>query len=172
MQERKGIITFGGKHMTLLGPNLNVGDKAPSFILQANDLSRKSLATYEGKVLILSVVPSLDTGVCDLQTRRFNNEASSIGSHVRILTISCDLPFAQKRWCGAVGVDNLETLSDHYDLNFGITYGVAIKELRLLTRAVFVIGKDGIIAYKQIVPVVSEEVDFQAALDAAKSAAQ
>ena len=168
--ERKGIITFRGNPFTLQGNPVNRGDKAPDFRLLANDLSPRTLDNYKGKTLIFSVVPSLDTGVCDLQTRRFNNEAAALGEHVRILTISCDLPFAQARWCGAAGVTQLETLSDHYDLSFGMAYGVVIKELRLLTRSIFVVDKAGMITHSQIVPEVSTEVDFDAALAAAKAA--
>ena len=168
--ERKGIITFRGNPFTLQGNPVKQGDKAPDFRLLANDLSPRTLDNYKGKTLVLSVVPSLDTGVCDMQTRRFNNEASALGEHVRILTISCDLPFAQARWCGAAGVTQLETLSDHYELSFGMAYGVVIKELRLLTRAIFVVDKAGMITHSQIVPEVSTEVDFDAALAAAKAA--
>ena len=168
--ERKGIITFRGNPFTLQGNPVKQGDKAPDFRLLANDLSPRTLDNYKGKTLVLSVVPSLDTGVCDMQTRRFNNEASALGEHVRILTISCDLPFAQARWCGAAGVTQLETLSDHYELSFGMAYGVVIKELRLLTRAIFVVNKAGMITHSQIVPEVSTEVDFDAALAAAKAA--
>ena len=171
MQERKGVITFAGNPLTLLGPELKTGSQAPDFNLQANDLSQKKLSDYSGKVLIISVVPSLDTGVCDAQTKRFNQEASALGDHVKILTVSCDLPFAQARWCGAAGVSNLETLSDHLNLNFGLAYGVAIKELRLLSRAVFVVDKDHKVVYTELVPEVTHEVNFQAALDAAKKVA-
>lgn len=169
--ERTGIITFKGKPMTLEGTPVSAGIKAPDFRLRANDLSMRSLADYQGKVLVFSVVPSLDTGVCDLQTRRFNNEAASLGLNVRILTVSCDLPFAQARWCGAAGVSQLETLSDHYDLSFGMAYGVVIKEFRLLSRSVFVVDKKGILTYSEIVPEVTHEVDFDAALAAAGAAA-
>lgn len=168
--ERTGIITFKGNPFTLLGTPAVVGQKAPDFRLLANDLSPRTLADYQGKTLIFSVVPSLDTGVCDLQTRRFNNEAAALGDHVRILTVSCDLPFAQARWCGAAGVTQLETLSDHLDLSFGMAYGVVIKELRLLTRSIFVVDKKGVLAYAEIVPEVTHEVDFDAALTAARSA--
>jgi thiol peroxidase len=167
MQERKGVITFAGNPLTLLGAELKAGSAAPEFTLAGNDLQPKKLSDYKGKALIISVVPSLDTGVCDLQTKRFNKEAGSLPG-VRILTVSCDLPFAQKRWCGAAGVSNLETLSDHFDLNFGTAYGVAIKELRLLTRAVFVLDKTHKVAYAQIVPEVTHEIDFNAALEAVK----
>lgn len=168
--ERTGIITFQGKAFTLLGNPVKTGDKAPDFKALANDLSPKTLADYAGKTLIISVVPSLDTGVCDMQTRRFNNEAASLDSGVRILTLSCDLPFAQARWCGAAGVSQLETLSDHYDLSFGLAYGVVIKELRLLTRSIFVIDKKGMVTHSEIVPEVTDEVNFDAALAAAKAA--
>lgn len=166
MEERKGIITFGGKPLTLLGPELTVGTHAPDFSLQTNDLSTKTLSDYLGKIVVISVVPSLDTGVCDMQTRRFNQEATAMGDDVAVLTVSVDLPFAQARWCGAAGVNNVETLSDHLNLNFGLAYGVAIQELRLLTRAVFVINKKGQICYVQIVPEVTNPVDFDAALAA------
>ena len=170
MQERTGVITFGGNPLTLLGPEIKAGQKAPDFKLQDNNLGEKTLANYAGKVLVISVVPSLDTGVCDQQTRHFNEDASALGDHVQILTVSCDLPFAQARWCGAAGVNNLETLSDHMNLNFGLAYGVAIKELRLLTRAVFVLDSQHNITYAQIVPEVGHEVDFAKALEAAKAA--
>ena len=168
--ERKGIMTFKGNPFTLVGNPVEKGSKAPDFRVLASDLSPRTLADYKGKTLIFSVVPSLDTGVCDLQTRRFNNEAAALGDHVRILTISCDLPFAQARWCGAAGVSRLETLSDHYNLSFGMAYGVVIKELRLLTRAIFVVDKAGTVTYSEIVPEVSSEVNFDAALAAAKAA--
>lgn len=168
--ERTGIITFHGNPFTLLGSPVKTGDQAPDFRVLANDLSPRTLESYAGKTLILSVVPSLDTGVCDLQTRRFNNEAAALGDHVRILTLSCDLPFAQARWCGLAGVSQLETLSDHFDLSFGLAWGVAIKELRLLTRSIFVVDKNRTVTYSEIVPEVTHEVDFAAALAAAKSA--
>lgn len=168
--ERKGIITFMGNPMTLEGNPVEAGQKAPDFRLLANDLSPRSLGNYAGKVLVFSVVPSLDTGVCDLQTRRFNGEAAALGEHVRVLTVSCDLPFAQARWCGLAGADQLETLSDHYDLSFGLAYGVVIKELRLLTRSVFVVDTKGMLTYAEIVPEVTHEVNFDAALAAARAA--
>lgn len=168
--ERKNVVTFKGNPVTLLGTPVNKGDKAPDFSVVANNLSPRTLADYKGKVIIISVVPSLDTGVCDLQTRRFNAEAAALGDHVKILTISCDLPFAQARWCGAAGVDGLETLSDYNDTSFGLNYGVLIKELRLLTRAIFVIDSTGTVVHTEIVPVMSDPVNFDAALEAAKAA--
>lgn len=167
--ERTGVITFEGAPFTLQGTPATVGASAPDFTVLANDLSPRALADYKGKTLIFSVVPSLDTGVCDLQTRRFNNEAAGLGADVRILTISCDLPFAQARWCGAAGVTQLETLSDHFNLSFGLAYGVVIKELRLLTRSIFVVDKNGNLTYSEVVPEVTHEVDFDAALAAAKA---
>lgn len=168
--ERTDVITFKGKPMTLQGHPVRQGDAAPDFQVLANDLSPRSLADYQSKVLLISVVPSLDTGVCDMQTRRFNQEAAGLGPEVRILTISCDLPFAQVRWCGAAGVEAVETLSDYRDLSFGLAYGLAIKELRLLTRAVLVVDREGRITYLQIVPEVGQAPDFDAALDAVQKA--
>lgn len=168
--ERTGVITFKGNAFTLLGNPVNKGDKAPDFTAVANDLAPKTLKDYAGKVIIISVVPSLDTGVCDLQTRRFNAEAAALGDHVQILTISCDLPFAQARWCGATGATSLQTLSDYKDLSFGMHYGVVIKELRLLSRAIFVIDTAGTVVYTELVPEVTNAVDFDAALKAAKAA--
>ena len=170
--ERSNIVTFGGDAVTLQGTPVKAGDKAPNFTVRANDLSPRTLADYAGKTLILSVVPSLDTGVCDLQTRRFNSEAAALGEHVRILTLSCDLPFAQARWCGAAGATQLETLSDYYDLSFGLAYGVVIKEHRLLARSIFVLDKNGMVTYVEIVPEVVNEVNFDAALAAARTAAK
>ncbi len=168
MQEKKGIVTFSGNPLTLLGNDVEVGAQAPDFIVLANDLTPRTLGDYKGKTLIISTVPSLDTGVCDLETRRFNSEAASLSDDIKILTISCDLPFAQSRWCGAAGVDKLETLSDHKNLTFGLAYGVALKELRLLTRAIFVVNKEGRVIYKEIVPEISSEPNYENALQAAR----
>lgn len=168
MSERNGAATFQGNPLTLVGPEIKVGDSAPDFGLVANDLSPASLGDYAGKVLIIASVPSLDTPVCDMETRRFNTEAAALGDDVKILTISMDLPFAQARWCGAAGVVAVQTLSDHKDASFGEGWGTLIKELRLLTRAVFVVGKDGKVAYVQYVSEITEEPDYAAALAAAK----
>ncbi len=168
MQERQGLITMRGNPLTLAGRELKVGDAAPDVELLGNDLSPVKLTSYRGKVCVLSVVPSLDTPVCDMQTRRFNEEAGKLGDTVRILTISMDLPFAQKRWCGAAGVDHVLTLSDHRTAAFGEAYGVLIKELRLLARAVFVVDRDGTIQYIQLVREVAEEPDYSAVLAAVK----
>lgn len=169
-QIREGAVTFKGNPVTLVGPELTAGDTAPDFTVLANDLSPVTLADTRGKVRIISVVPSLDTGVCDAQTRRFNEEAANLGDHVRVLTVSVDLPFAQKRWCGAAGIERVQTLSDHRDASFGTAYGVLIKELRLLARAVFVIDADDNLVHVEVVPEVTNHPDYEAAVEAAKRA--
>lgn len=168
MQERKGIITMKGNPLTLLGKGVKVGNSAPDFEVVANDMSAVTLSSYHGKVCIITSVPSLDTSVCDIETRRFNEEAGKLGSDVAVLTISMDLPFAQKRWCGAAGVKNVQTFSDYRDASFGKAYGVLIKELRLLARAVFVVDKKGVIRYIQIVNETASEPNYEAALNAVK----
>ena len=168
MQERNGVITFQGNPLTLLGTELKVGDAAPDATVLANDLSPVQLSSYKGKVCVISIVPSLDTPVCDMQTRKFNEEAGSLNDNVAILTMSMDLPFAQARWCGAAGVDKVVTLSDHREADFGEAFGVLIKELRLLARAVFVVDKAGTIQYIQLVKEVTEEPDYNAVLEAVK----
>ena len=169
MNERNGIITFKGNPFTLLGPELKVGDKAPDFAVVDNGLAPISLANSAGKVRIISAVPSLDTPVCDAETRRFNQEAASLPGDVAVLTVSLDLPFAQKRWCGAAGIEKVTTLSDYRDRSFGQNYGVLIKELLLLTRAIFVVDAQDVIRYIQIVPEVTSEPDYSAVISAAKS---
>jgi thiol peroxidase len=168
MVERSGVVTMRGNPLTLLGNELNVGQPAPDVEVLDNDLNPVKLSNYKGKVCIVSTVPSLDTPVCDMETRRFNQEAADLGPDVAILTISTDLPFAQKRWCGAAGVDKVVTLSDHRDAAFGNAYGVLIKDLRLLARAVFVVDKEGVIRYSQLVPEIAEEPDYDAVIDAVK----
>ncbi|NIP25761.1 MAG: thiol peroxidase [Phycisphaerae bacterium] len=164
MEERKGVITMKGQPLTLLGKGLEVGEPAPDFEVLANDLSPVKLSSLRGKICIISSVPSLDTSVCDTQTRRFNEEAGCLGGDVVVLTISMDLPFAQGRWCGATGVDNVQTLSDHRDASFGSAFGVLIKELRLLARAVFVVDKEGTVRHVQIVNELTNEPDYEAVL--------
>ncbi len=167
MTERAAAITLKGNPMTLVGDELKVGGKAPDFTLKAVDMSDKSLADFAGKVKIISVVPSLDTPVCDTQTRKFNEDAGSLDGVV-VLTVSVDLPMAQKRWCGAAGVDNVVCLSDFKDHSFGKAYGVRIKEIGLLARQVMVIDKDDTIKYVELVPEVAQEPNYAAALEAAK----
>ena len=169
MAERTGLITFKGNPLTLVGNEVKVGQKAPDAELVANDLSVVRLSSLRaGKVCILTSVPSLDTSVCDRETRRFNEEAGKLGPDVVVLTVSMDLPFAQKRWCGAAGVQNVQTLSDYREAAFGNAYGVLIKELRLLARAVFVLDKPGMIRYVELVKEVASEPNYDAALAAAK----
>ena len=168
MEEHSGIVTMQGNPLTLLGNRVEVGDIAPDVELLDNDLSPVEVSSFKGKVCVISSVPSLDTPVCDMETRRFNTEAGDLGEDVVIITISMDLPFAQKRWCGAAGVNKVVTLSDHRDAAFGSAYGVLIKELRLLARAVFVLDKESKIHYIQIVKEVSEEPDYDAVLNEVK----
>ena len=167
MKERTGLVTMKGRGLTLVGNGVEPGRKAPDFEVVANDLSVVRFSSFLGKVCIISSVPSLDTSVCDRMTRRFNTEAANLGEDVTVLTISMDLPFAQKRWCGAAGIENVQTLSDHHQASFGTAFGVLIKELRLLARAVFVVDKDGVIRYVQIVNELTNEPDYQQVLDAA-----
>ena len=168
MEDRKGIITMKGQPLTLLGKGLKVGEPAPDFEALTNDLSSVKLSSFHGRICIISSVPSLDTSVCDMMTRRFNEEVGSLGDDVVVLTISMDLPFAQSRWCGIAGVENVQTISDHRDASFGNAFGVLIKELRLLARAVFVVDKEGIVRYVQIVNELTNEPDYEAVLKAVK----
>lgn len=162
-------ITFKGNAVTLLGNEVKVGDNAPDFTVLANDLSEVSLADSKGSVRLISVVPSIDTGVCDAQTRRFNEEAATL-ENVQVLTVSVDLPFAQKRWCGANGIENVQTLSDHRNLSFGEAYGVHIQELRLLARAVFVVDSNDTVTYVEYVSEATDHPNYEGAIEAAKSA--
>jgi thiol peroxidase len=168
MKERTGIITMRGNPLTLIGNEVNVGDVAPDFVVLDNNLSTVHFSSFRGKTCIISSVPSLDTPVCDMETRRFNEEADHLGADVMILTISMDLPFAQKRWCAAAGVNRVQTLSDHRDVSFGNAYGVLIKELRLLARAVFLIDRKGIVQYIQLLKEVTQEPNYEEVLNALK----
>ncbi|MFM9277930.1 thiol peroxidase [Paenibacillus jiagnxiensis] len=167
-QERNGVATFKGNPLTLIGPELKVGDKAPDFTLNKNLLEEATLKDFAGKVKLVSVVPSLDTGVCDAQTRRFNEEAAGLGDQVVVLTISVDLPFAQARWCGAAGVDRVITLSDYKQHSFGEAYGVFIKEFHLDMRSIFVIDADDNIAYVEYLAEMADHPDYEKAIEAAK----
>ena len=168
MEERTGIVTMKGNPMTLLGKGIKAGEKAPDVELTATDLSPVKLSAYRGKVCVISAVPSLDTPVCDMETRRFNTEAAALGDDVAILTVSMDLPFAQSRWCGAAGVDRVVTLSDHRTADFGQSYGVLIKGIRLLARAVFVVDREGVVRYVQTVGEIASEPDYDAVIAAVK----
>ena len=166
MSERTGLITFLGGPLTLAGNPVAVGDTAPDFAVLTNELAPAKLADFTEKGLILIAVPSLDTAVCDLEARKFNKEMASLTGKAKALVISMDLPFAQKRWADAAGVTNITTLSDHRDASFGRAYGLLIKELRLLARAVLVLGPDRKVVYLELVPEVTHEPDYAAALAA------
>ena len=168
MTERPGGVTSKGKPLTVSGKELKVGDKAPNFELLANDLSPVTLADSAGKVRLISVVPSLDTGICDAQTRRFNEEISKFGDNVIGYTVSVDLPYTQARWCGAAGVKRVQTLSDHRDMSFGDAYGTHVKELRQEQRSVFIVDADDTIRYVEYVPEIAQHPDYDAALAALK----
>jgi len=168
-QERSGAATFKGNPITLIGPQLKAGDAAPDFTVSKNLLEDASLKDYAGKIKLISVVPSLDTGVCDAQTRRFNEEAAGLGDDVVILTISADLPFAQARWCGAAGVDRVITLSDYKSRSFGEAYGVLIKEFQLDMRSIFVVDANDTITYVEYLGEMTEHPNYEAAIDAVKS---
>lgn len=167
-QERTDLITFKGNPMTLVGNPLAVGDQAPEFRVVDNGLQPVSLADSAGKIRLITVVPSLDTPVCDSMTRTFNQDAANLPDNVVVYTISLDLPFAQKRWCGNAGIDRVQTLSDYQERSFAENYGLLIKELKLLARAVLVIDASDRISYLQIVPEVTGEPDYAAALEAVK----
>jgi thiol peroxidase len=169
--ERFGLIKVGGKEATVIGDDLKVGDAAPEFSAHAPDWSVKhGLADTDGKVRIIAAVPSLDTEVCDRETRRFNEEAASLGKDIVIEVVSTDLPYAQRRWCGAAGVDQVMTLSDHMRADFGEKYGVLIKERRILRRAVFVVGKNKKVVYVAYMPALGDEPNYVEVLDAARKA--
>ncbi len=169
-QERSGAVTMRGNPMTLIGPELKPGDVAPEATLLNGSLAETPIRSPD-KVRIVSVVPSLDTPVCDIQTKRFNQEAGALGDEIEIVTVSADLPFAQGRWCSANSCDRVICLSDHREMAFGNAYGVHVKELRLDARAVFVIDKQGRIAHAEYVKEISEQLDYGAALKAARTAA-
>lgn len=169
MTERAGLVTMRGNPVTLLGQEIKIGDKAPDFTVLTTDLKPVDFSSFLGKVCIVSSVPSLDTPICDMSTRRFNEEAARLGNDVVILTISMDLPFAQARWCGATGVTQVKTLSDHRDASFGTAYGLLMKENRLLARAVVVVDRDGKVRYSQLVGEIAQEPDYEAALTAARN---
>lgn len=167
-QERSGF-TFKQTPITLLGPELKAGDKAPDAVLSKSFADDVKLSDFAGKVRLISVTPSLDTGVCDIQARRFNQEAAALGDAVVVINVSVDLPPAQARWCGAAGADNITVLSDYKLNDFGLKFGVLIKEFRVDMRAVFVIDKDDTIRYVEIVPELTQEPDYDRAIEAVKA---
>ncbi len=168
--ERPGAATLKGNPLTLVGPELKAGDKAPDFELTDTSLGTVNLAGTGNAVRIFSVVPSLDTPVCDIQTKRFNDAVGAMPG-VEVIAVSMDLPFAQKRWCGAFGVDHVKMLSDHRTASFGTNYGTLIKELRIESRAIFVVDKDNVIRYVEYVKEVAEHPHYDEALAAAKALA-
>ncbi len=170
-EERKGAVTMRGNPLTLVGPEIKPGQKAPNFTVVGKGLQPATLDQFKGKVKIIATVPSLDTPVCDTETRRFNEEASKLPGDVQILTISMDLPFAQARWCGAAGVDKVTPLSDWQRAEFGEKYGALIKELHLLARAVFVVDKNDNVTHVEYVKEVANHPDYDSVLNAAKKAA-
>jgi thiol peroxidase len=169
MTERNNVTTFQGNPLTLVGDELSVGQQAPDCQMLDAQLNPVKLSSYKGKVCIACSVPSLDTPVCDTEVRRFNTEAAALGNDIQIIVVSMDLPFAQARWCGAAEVDNLITLSDYRDADFANAFGLLIKELRLLARAVYIIDKAGTVAYAQILDDITKEPDYDAAIEAAKN---
>jgi thioredoxin-dependent peroxiredoxin len=170
--ERAGAVKFKGNPMTLVGPALKPGDKAPEFNVLGPGLTPVNLASSKGKVRFFSVVPSLDTGICSMQTKKFNEAVAKLPPSVQAYTVSLDLPFAQARFCSAEKIDKMVSLSDHRETSFGTAYGVLIKELRLLARSIFVVGKDDKITYVQLVPEVTTEPNYDQALDAVRAAAK
>ena len=169
--ERPGAVTMRGNPLTLVGPEIKAGDRAPDFKTVDPSMQEVTLATSKGKTRIYSVVPSLDTPVCDLQTRRFNEEAGKLGDAVVVYTVSADLPFAQKRWCGAAGASNVKTISDHRAMSFGEAFGTHVKELRLDARAVFVVDPSDRVVHAEYVKEIAEHPNYDAALAAARKAA-
>ena len=171
VRERTGVVTFKGGPLTLIGPEIRVGDTAPDFQVLAQDLSTVKWSDGNGKARIISVVPSLDTPVCDAQTRRFNEEAARLPGGVEVWTISMDLPFAQRRWCGAAGIDRVKVFSDHRDAGFGQAFGCLVKELRLLTRAIFVVDRQDAVRHAEYVREVTTPPNYDAALAAVRALA-
>ncbi len=166
--ERKEIVTIGGNPLTLEGNEVKEGERAPDFTVLDGTLKEVTLSDFKGKIKLISTVPSLDTPICDAETRRFNEEAAKLPDSVELLTISIDLPFAQSRFCSTAGIDRVKVFSDHRTLSFGLAYGVVLKELRLLARAIFLIDSGDLIRYIQIVPEVKTHPDYEGALNAVK----
>lgn len=169
--ERKGIVTAQGNPVTLIGPEIKAGDRAPAFVVLDKDLKETRLGDFAGKIKVLSVTPSLDTPVCDMQARRFNKEAADLPGTVVVLNISMDLPFAIGRFCATAGIDRVKAFSDHRDASFGKAYGVLIKELRLLARSIFVIDGADKVSYVEIVPEITHHPDYDKALEAVRKLA-
>ncbi len=168
LPQKKGLVTFKGNPITLLGKELKVGDKAPDFQVIDKSMNPVKFSDFKGQTILISVTPSVDTSVCDLQAKRFNEMATEVSKDVVILNVSVDLPFALTRWCAATGSEQIKTLSDHREMDFGIKYGLVIKEMMLLYRSVWIIDSKGIIQYIQIVPEFVNEPDYDDAFNALK----
>ncbi len=168
-RERTGLVTFKRNPMTLLGLEVKVGDKAPDFQVIDNTMKAAALESFRGKIKIITSVPSLDTPVCNMETRRFNEEAGKLAENVAVVTISMDLPFAQSRWCAAAGVEKVKTFSDYQGHSFGLAYGVLLKELKLLSRAVFIVDDQDIVRYVELVPEITREPDYERVLSAVRA---
>lgn len=169
--ERTGVVSFKGRSATLVGPEIKAGNTAPAFTVLATDFSEIKSEAFANKVAVLASVPSLDTGVCDAETKRFNDEAAKFGDTVNFVTISCDLPYAQKRWCGMSQADKVKVYSDHRDRSFGQAFGVYIKEAGILWRAVFVVNKSGVVQYAEYVPEMGQHPNYEKILDAVRKLA-
>jgi len=172
IMERKNVVTMFGNALTLIGPELKIGDKAPDFKVLNKDLKEEGLSDYNDRIKIISVTPSLDTPVCDLQARRFNKELAALPEDVTVLNISVDLPFAISRFCTSAGIDKVKALSDHRDTSFGTAYGVLIKESRLLARSIFIVDRHNIIRYIEIVPELTSHPNYEKALEAVNELAE
>lgn len=169
--ERNGLLQIAGNDVTIVGPDIQVGQSAPEFKAQAQDWTFVDvLDATKDKVRIIAAVPSLSTSTCDTETRRFNQEAAALDKDIAIVTISTDLPYTLKNWCAAAGVDKVMMVSDHYDVNFGEKYGVLVKERRILRRAVFVVNKEGKVVYADYMPALGEQPNYEEVLAAAKEA--
>jgi len=164
--ERKESYNFRNRAIRLAGPEIKVGDNAPAFTVLAQDFTEVGLDVIKGKPAVLASVPSLDTSVCDAETKRFNDEAAKFGEKVNFVTVSCDLPFAQKRWCGMANVDKVKIYADHRDHSFGQAFGVYVKEVGFLWRAVFVLDKDGVVRYAEYVPEMGQHPNYDKILEA------
>lgn len=164
MNKNNSLVTFAGNPVTLVGDQVKVGDVAPDFTVLRNDLTPAKLSDFKGKKVVIAVYPSIDTGVCQAQNRKFNEEATKLDNTV-VLSISCDLPFAQGRFCAAEGLNNIVTLSDHKDVDFGTKYGFLVEELRLLARGTVVVNEEGVVTFVEYVPEITNEPNYEAALE-------
>ncbi len=169
MRKDNAKVTFKGNPVTLVGNEVRPGDKAPDFKVIDKSLATRTLSDYEGKIKVIAVYPSVDTGVCAAQNRRFNEIATGLSDDVVVLSLSCDLPFAQARFCAAEGLDNVVTLSDHRATDFGLNYGFLIEELRLLARGTVIIDKNDVVRYVEFVPEIATEPDYEAAIKAVRA---